>query len=182
MSLSPKTRFKVPLNKDNIKYLVEGSNYTYEEIKELISNMLNDVLKQTLLDINIWIDYHVPKRTGQLRDNLKKHIQSSRVSKNILRVIMGTSIDYAKEVNKMTQGQVRHTGTNKENDGSWAYANYWGHSGRIYLDDPQAVGHFWDKLLSFTKERIIINLTKAKYELAKGSKLTTRKLTHVVVE
>ena len=182
MSLSPKTRFKIPLRAADIKYLVEGSEYTYDEIKELISDMLNDVLTQTLLDINIWIDYHVPKRTGKLRFSLKKNLQSSNVSRNILKLIMGTAVDYAKEVNKMTQGQVRHTGTNKENDGSWAYANYWGHSGRIYLDDPQAVGHFWDKLLSFTKERIIINLTKAKYELAKVSKLTTRKLTRVVVE
>ena len=182
MSISVATRFRIPLRAADIEYLVGNSSYTYDEVKELITKMLNDVLETTLLNIEEWIDYKVPKRTGQLRDNLKKHIRSSRVSGNIMRIIMGTSIEYAQKVNEMTTGQVRHVNTNKENSGAYAYAYYYGNYGRIHLNDPRAIGHFWDELIEFTKERIMINLTKEKYKLVSDSKFTTRNLTRVVVE
>ena len=51
MSISVTTRFRIPLRAADIEYLVGNSSYTYDEVKALITEMLNDVLEATLLNI-----------------------------------------------------------------------------------------------------------------------------------
>lgn len=154
---------KIGVKKAQIKYIVgKSKNLSYEQVLEIITSLLQEVLELTLTDLEVWIKKYVPKRTGQLRDNLLKHIHSSRVRDGVLRIIIATSINYAEKVNEMTTAQVRHSGTDREHSGKKAYAYYWGHYGPIYLDDPEAIGNFFDVLAEYAKDRVIMNLAKMK--------------------
>jgi len=160
--------FKYGLNSTAIKNIAKQSSiYTEKEVKEIIKDLLNEVLELTLEDLKQWILKFVPKRTGQLRRNMLKNIQSSRVKSNILRIIIRTSIDYAAQVNAYSTAQVRHYNTEREHSGAYAYAYYGGHYGRIRLNDPLAIGHFFDKMLLYVQKQVLLNLTtiKRKYSL-----------------
>lgn len=162
MSISPKTQFKIQVNKKYITYIAGNRNITAEEVKQTISDILSETLNITLTELEEWINKYVPKRTGQLRESLIRNLHSSRVKGMILRLILGTSLDYAEEVNEMSTAQVAHSGEK-------GYAYYYGNYGPIILNDPEAIGNFWDELLDFAKRRILINLTKAKYNALSGS-------------
>jgi len=149
------TPVKIGLSKDQIEYIARGSNYTYEEVLDIIRAILTDTLNGVTADIEQWIDKAVPKRTGQLRDNLKANLKSSNVQKGLLRIILRTHVDYASDVNQMSTSQVRH-------HGEVGYAYYYGHYGKIILSDPSAEGNFFDKMITFARERIAVNLVQAK--------------------
>ena len=154
---------KIGIKKAQIKYIVgKTKNLNYDQVLEIIKSFLVEVLELTLLDLEEWIETYVPKRTGQLRDNLLKNIRSSRVVGSVMRIIIATSIDYAEKVAEMSTAQVRHSGTDREHSGKKAYAYYWGHYGPIYLDDPEAIGNFFDVLAEYAKDRVIMNLAKMK--------------------
>jgi len=171
--------FKYGLNSTAIKNIAKQSSiYTEKEVKEIIKDLLNEVLELTLEDLKQWILKFVPKRTGQLRRNMLKNIQSSRVKSNILRIIIRTSIDYAAQVNAYSTAQVRHKNAKREHYSDYtpkkggehhpyAYAYYGGHYGRITLNDPLAIGHFFDKMLLYVQKKVLLNLTtiKRKYSL-----------------
>lgn len=156
---------KIGVQKAQIKYIAgKNKNLSYEQVLNLIINLLEEVLELTLIDLEVWIEKYVPKRTGQLRDNLLRNIRSSRVRNGVLRIIIATSIDYAAQVNEMTTAEVRHDSTDREHSGKKAYAYYYGHYGPITLDDPDAIGSFFDKLGEYAKERVLINLAKMKHK------------------
>jgi len=61
-----------------------------------------------------------------------------------------------------------------------AYAYYYGHHGRIFLEDPDAIGNFWNKLILFLQKRSMINLNiAAQRYLGQQKKLKTKKLFEV---
>jgi len=157
-----KTTPVLSLDKDSISYIAGNLHITYEETKVLIANVMQDALEWTLNDMKTWIKMFVPKRTGQLQDNLLKNIESSRVVNFTLKLIIRTSIDYASDVNAMSDAQVQHDSTWFEHSGKRAYAYYYGHYGKIFLDDPEAKGNFFQELQDFAKTRTFINLVKAK--------------------
>lgn len=154
---------KIGVQKAQIKYIAgKNKNLSYEQVLEIIITLLEEILELTLTDLEEWIEKYVPKRTGQLRDNLLRNIRSSRVRNGVLRIIIATSIDYAEKVNEMSTAQVQHESTDREHSGKKAYAYYWGHYGPIILDDPDAIGSFFDELTEYAKARVIINLSKMK--------------------
>ena len=125
---------------------------TYAGAVTLIDTILRATLSRTIDDLDLWIDEYVPKRTGQLRDSLKKNLRSSRVIKNnLLKLYFGTHLNYADFVNDMTTQQVQH-------DGETGYAYYYGHYGRITLDDPDAIGGFFDAMIRFARMALRANL------------------------
>ena len=158
MSVQPGTKVKVNVPKAQITYMAKNSIYTYQQMVQLIQLILEDVLTDTKKDLVIWIKSKVPKRTGQLRKDLIEWLDGSTISKGILRVVMGTYLPYAEDVAQMSQAQVRHSGE----IGYVYYPNKMGIRGRVILDDPRAVGYFWDKLMTFAKDRAAINLIRAK--------------------
>lgn len=162
MSIAAPVATPVTLKKDAISYIAGKLKLSLTDTRLLIQNILQDTLDWTLLDMEEWIKEFVPKRTGQLQDNLLKNIQSSRVRDYAIKLIIRTSIDYAAEVNAMSDAQVQHDATWREHSGKKAYAYYYGHYGPIFLDDPNAIGSFMEELQKFSKERSFINLTKAK--------------------
>ena len=154
---------KIGVKKAQIKYIAgKNKNLSYEQVLDIIISLLEEILELTLIDLEDWIETYVPKRTGQLRDNLLRNIRSSRVRNGVLRIIIATSIDYAEKVNEMSTAQVRHEGTWREHSGKKASAYYWGANGPIFLDDPEAVGGFFDLLVEYAKDRVFINLSKMK--------------------
>ena len=155
MSLDPKTHIKMGIPTDQIKYIAGHSKLTYDQVLILIRNVLEDTLSDVIMDLELWIKSKVPKRTGQLRESLIANLHSSRVKNGLLRLILGTHLDYAAKVASYSTSQVRHM---REK----GYAYYYGHYGRITLDDPRAIGNFFDKMLEFAKERVDVRLIEAK--------------------
>lgn len=158
-SYPTKIREKVAIEDTLIKYIIGKEEVTYNEAKAVIRSILQETLDLTLEELQDFIDTKVPKRTGQLRDNLARHILSSRVTDTALKLRYGTGVDYASYVNEMTTEQVRHHGEK-------GYAYYYGHAGPIILNDPEAIGHFFDKMGEYAHERILTNYEKIKQKYA----------------
>lgn len=168
-------KVKIGLTKTQIEYIVRGSNYTYDEILEIIQAILIDTLAGVKADLKQWIDKGVPKRTGQLRHFLKEWVDGSNVTKGIMRIILKTNLPYASYVNDMTQSQVRHHGE----VGYVYYDNIFGTRGKVILSDVSAEGNFFDKFYAFAKERVAVNLVQAKNSnlgTGKGKLTTTGKV------
>jgi len=155
-------RTKTGLTVIKIKYLAKGTTLTFDEVAALLHNMFLYVLDELLFELRIWIKTKVPKRTGQLRDNLLKNLKSSNVKKGLMRLVLGTNIDYAPEVAEMSTSQVRHSG-------EIGYAYYYGESGKITLNDPQAIGDFWNELMDYAQERTMSILKRAIDEYFAGT-------------
>lgn len=155
-------RPKVGLTVIKIKYLAKGTTLTFEEIMALLHSMFLYVLDELLSELRIWINTKVPKATGQLRDSLLKNLESSNVKKGLMRLVLGTHIDYAPKVAEMSTSQVRHAGKK-------SYAYYYGESGPIILWDPQAIGNFWEELMKYAEERTVFIMQRAIDEYFAGT-------------
>lgn len=155
-------RTKVGLPVVKIKYIAKGNKLTYIEVLALLHNMLLYVLDELMAELRIWINTKVAKRTGQLRDSLLKNLESSNVKKGLMRIVLGTHLSYAPDVAEMSTAQVRHSG-------EVGYAYYWGKSGRLILDDPEAIGDFWEVLIDYAKERTRFILARAINEYFAGT-------------
>ena len=137
-----------------IKYLAKNTEVDYEDIVVLLHNMFLYVLDELLFELRIWITTKVPKATGQLRDSLLRNLESSTVKKGLMKLVLGTNIDYAPKVAEMSTRQVRHSGEK-------GYAYYYGEHGKITLDDPQAIGNFWEELMKYAQERTMFIMQRA---------------------
>lgn len=147
-------RTKVGLPVIQIKYIAKGNKLSFEEILALLHNMLLYVLDELIAELRIWINTKVPKATGQLRDSLLKNLESSNVKKGLMRLVLGTHLTYAPDVAEMSTAQVRHSGVK-------SYAYYYGSHGPIILDDPEAIGNFWEELIKYSEERTHFILDRA---------------------
>ena len=162
MSIAPSTKIKIGLPSIEIKYLAKSNEMTYDEVLSTINEMLLYVLDELLLELEKWINKYVPKRTGQLRESLIANLYSSAVKNGLMRVILGTNLDYAEDVAEMSTMQVRHSGEK-------GYAYYYSNYGPITLYDPQAIGNFWEELLEYAKEKCMNILQRAIDEYFAGT-------------
>jgi hypothetical protein len=161
----------VPRTKLKISYSIEGttSEYTLEQIRWLIQRALNTALEDTIIEIEAWILKYVPKRSGDLQKSLLSFLEKSvppEISMDQfhdLRLVLGAGreVDYIKYVDQMTNAQVQHFGTWLEHSGRRAYSK----GKPVFLNDPQALGQFFDQMVTYGKERFLTNLNKAKYKL-----------------
>lgn len=178
MSLEPKERFTVGIRKQAIKYIVGmNKNLSYNEVIYIIRSILKELKEIIIIETETWIDSKVPKRTGQLRENLKEYLRESNIFEHTLRIILGTTIDYAEQVAGMSTAQVRH-------HGEIGYVNYWnpfGIRGRVILNDPRAIGNFWDHLVQFVIERVHANIGKLKAKYAQTTNITVSNLSKMEV-
>lgn len=178
-NLNPKAQLTIKLDKAKISSIASDNDINTTQLIQLLDAVLEQTLSLMMEEVIGWILRFVPKRTGQLRDSLLRNMQSSRVRNGVLRFIIGTHLNYAPRVNAMSGHQVKHhswfehgkmikrkkkKGKGKRftrKRGKRAYAYYYGHYGRIFLDDPEALGNFWAHLLIFIKDRAKVNLAKA---------------------
>lgn len=185
MSVLPKTKARVKLETKYIQYVMGNRKLKYDEVKTMIQGALDEALETTIIETGIWIGYHVADRTGALKKSLLRFLDKSRPPPSAMgdlkgiRLIIGAGVEvpYAKYVNKMTTASVRHTGTPFEHSGKRAYVK----GVPVYLDDPRAIGFFFDKLVDFARERLVLNLAKAKYKLQNTTQITSRNLSQLQV-
>lgn len=162
-------RPKVGLTVIKIKYMAKGTTLTFEEVLALLHSMLLYVLDELIFELELWINKYVPKATGQLRDSLIKNLESSDVKKGLMRLVLGTHIDYAPKVAEMSTSTVRHAGQER-------YVYYYGERGKIQLWDPQAIGNFWEELMKYAEERTVSIMQRAIDEYFAGTGRLMRKV------
>lgn len=161
----------VPRTMIKINYIVEGgaSDLSLEKVKWVVQKALNEALEDTIFEIEDFIKEKVPKRSGDSRESLIKYLGRSippPIAMNELRGIRlvlgaGVEVSYIKYVDQMTDAQVQHFGTWLEHSGKKAYSK----GKPVFLDDPTAEGQFFSKMIKYGKERLLMNLDKAKNRL-----------------
>lgn len=167
IDISLQNEIKIGIDKNQIKYIAGNLTLNYDQVKQMIEDVLSITLQLTITDLEAWIgsafssEGHVPKRTGTLRQDLLHWLHGSNVYNGIMRLILKTNLEYAADVNNMTTSNVRHMGEK----GYVYYPNQMGIRGPVWLDDPRAEGNFFDKLSEFAKDRIKTNLIKAKNQV-----------------
>lgn len=156
MSFATKTHYTIGFHKSDLTFVAgQQTELNYNQVKNLIDNILEETLTLTVPEIEVWIEDNVPMRTGKLRRDLKLELSSSFVSRMLLRLKLGTHITYAEFVEEMSTSMVAHTN-------QWGYAYYGGYRGKILLNDPQAIGQFFTEMVKYAKERLEVNFVKAK--------------------
>lgn len=158
VDVTPKTRITIRVPKTQITYIAGKTELSYEQVTERIQEYLEFLKEHIIADVKVWIDKHVPKRTGQLRHFLKEWLDGSNITKNVLRIILGTYLPYADAVEGMDTSQVRHTGQK----GYVYYPNIKGIRGPVILFDPSAVGHYFTEILEFMEEVAQLWIAKGK--------------------
>ena len=148
-----------------IKKLAKKYDMKVRAVEKLFNNLLRDVHINVTKQIRAWIKRKVPKMTGRLRFDLWSHVKDSYVRKCIIRIFIHTSVEYAKRVNEFSTANVRHVHVRKR------------YRGRIIiLNDPAAVGHFFDKMVIFAIQRIEISIERFKVKHASKSKFSQKDL------
>lgn len=156
MSFATKTHYEIGFPKSDVTFIAGNqSKLNAQQVNQLVDNILNETLSLTIMELEIWIDDKVASRTGKLRKDLKLELKSSFIRNSLLKLKLGTHVEYAKFVAQMTMSTVRHVN-------QWDYAYYGGHHGKILLNDSRAIGFFWSKFLEYAKERLEYNFVKAK--------------------
>ena len=156
-ALAPKNAAEINFNKEKITYAAgQIQNLSKTQIEQLVQTILETTLQLVVADVKKWIQIYVPKRTGQLQDNLLANFQSSYIQNGrILKLKLGTNIDYAQFVNKMPAAMVQHAG-------DLAYAYYYGVHGKIILNDQMAQGHYHGIMLMYARDRLRFHLKDTK--------------------
>lgn len=170
VSVVPRTKAIISVRglEPNIKYVIGKIKYTYEQVLEFIQEIMNETLELTIQETKEWIWEFVPLRSGDLQDNLIKYLEKSRPPSITvreppsIRLILGAGkeVEYARYVNEMDETMVQHNSTWLEHSGRRAYSK----GVPVMLHDPHAVGYFFDKMVSYSIERLKINLDKAIYK------------------
>lgn len=170
--LVPRTRAYVPIRELDFKYIIGKSKYTYEEVIRYVQNVMNETLLVTVEECRQWIYKYVPKRSGDLQETLIKFLEKSIPPPSLFNEIRnvrltlgaGVEVPYAKYVRDMTAKQVQHFGTWFEHSGRKAYSK----GKPVFLNDPNAVNKYFDKLTAYGIERLKINLSKIKWVTMNG--------------
>lgn len=143
-----------------LKYLIRGKRYSYEGVKLTKDNIVQftiDDLKKSVIN---WIKINVPKRTGQLQDNLIDYIEKNwHYKEGFTTLDLYTNVDYAFDI-----VNPKHYNTWLEHSGIEAIADYGGHTGKILLHDPMAIANWQNVLAGFVLEEfkkiLTININK----------------------
>jgi len=141
-----------------ISYKVGSSKLTYEQLMKAFDEVLDKSLQYTKPIITNWIRKYVAKRTGQLQDSLIERLNLSSYLNNVLKLLLGTKVEYASDVNKMSSKKLKHFN-------EWGYAYYYGYNGLLKLNDPEALDDFFGNLIKESKRVLIENFNKSKLEV-----------------
>jgi len=167
-AIVPRTRAWTKISDIDIKYVIGKSKLTIDQVYDFIQRILDETLELTIKEVEVWIDEFVPKRSGDLREDLKKFLNKSKPPPSTkgelrgARLILGSGEDvgYAKYVMKFTDDQVQHDSTWFEHSGKRAYDK---HGQRVLLDDPNARGKYFEMMVIYARERLRMNLSKIKW-------------------
>ena len=144
-----------------LQYLAKSNLVSYPILLQIFDDMLLYIKDEVIFELTMWINLKVPKRTGQLRDTLIDTLNTSTAGTGELKIELGSFVEYASDVDIMRTFKVRHFN-------EWGTAYYYGHSGRILLNDPFAVGEFWERLQVHAHERLSFITQRASDEYFGG--------------
>jgi len=144
-----------------LQYLAKSNLVSYPMLLLIFNDMLAYIKDELIFELGLWIKFKVPKRTGQLQDSLMNTLNTSTVSDGQLTIELGTMIGYASDVDRMMTQKVRHFQ-------EWGTAYYYGHSGRILLNDPFAVVEFWEQLQIYAYDKLVFITQRASDEYFGG--------------
>ncbi len=165
------------IKRPEIRKVAQGNPLLSErEVENIVVKILKETFQLVVRDVVKWINKFVAKRTGQLRENLILNLASSRTKNYTMVFVLLTSINYAEQVVNYKTSQVRHKNSKREHSGKWAYANYGGHSGRITLNDPQAITNFFTMMVRYTVKSILINLKIIKRKYSAKTKMKFKEM------
>jgi len=134
---------------------LNGKQYpSFEAARNAVRKMCLISLAQTKSNLELWIQKYVPKRTGQLQDNLLYFLSSSTTRYGRYEVQIKTDVPYAGDIS----GNVKHYQTWLEHSGRWAKANYYNNWGMIFLHDPEAIVDWMDVLPQEARRELLDNL------------------------
>ncbi len=128
-------------------FRVNGVMITAEEYKQRIYSVFQDTFRATREDVIARAADKVPVRTGQLLASVLESIDRWSIDNDNVHLEISTNVEYAYDI----PHRVAHNDTWFEHDGSWAYAYYYGHSGHVYLNDPNAVWNWQMDLVNYTQ-------------------------------
>ncbi len=127
-------------------YRINGVMRTTDEYLDLIYACYQDTFDATKEDVLRRAAERVPVRTGQLLDSVIRCINTRwSIDNDNVHLEIGSDVKYAYDL----VGEPAHGATWFEHDGRWAYAYYYGHSGKIYLNDPNAVIDWQNDLFDY---------------------------------
>ena len=140
---------------DKLSFWIRGKTYTHEQIILNFDDIIKHTIKITKRETIEWINKKVPKRTGQLRLDLIKWINTHWIFTSIWILLdLQTNVEYATKI----EGDAAHSDTWFEHSGQPAVAFYANHIGVIHLDDPEAMSGWYIYIMNYVKERWLINL------------------------
>lgn len=113
---------------------------TSAKLKETIRNITLDAFNTTKTELSAWINKYVPKKTGRLRESMLRVLNESSYLEGNVNIKLGTRTGYGAQVNQYETIQVQDP------------------------EDPLAIGHFFDEYVAYARERITINIAKAKFQ------------------
>ena len=164
------------------------SGFTKAQILDELKMSLGTAFANTIQKVYQWIIKYVPKATGNLQAHLIETMTNSpgfkRLQDSIGAKTTGTTaalpkritlmigldpanpVPYAKYVNKMSTGQVQHSGMvtvgpRGGHHGDVAWVNRGGYYGKIRLYDPSAIGSYAGLLRMYAREQMKNELKKA---------------------
>lgn len=153
----------VSMTQDKLGYIAgQLRGLTYQQVVDMVRTILETALYLTKQDLIKWVRAYVPKRTGQLQDNLIEHLEASKMHQgNQLAAFLrfGTDIWYAPFVNKMPERMVRHSG------GPVVYQYYYSGPTKITLNDPLAIGKFMGTMIRHGRERFRHHLRQVRLNI-----------------
>ncbi len=136
--------------KDTMDYKYKGTNMTSGAIKDAMQEMKRHVLLLLRDDAKQWIKKFVPRRTHALQRSLLDSVSRTFELKG--RTAGGqisSDIPYATTI----KGNPKHNDTWYEHDGSYAG---W------YLNDPNAIKDWYNKIGPFLTERLSAHIQTCK--------------------
>jgi len=141
-----------------IDYLINNLHMEHAEVLELLTQIMEKTIQYTVPEIEQWIKEYVPKRTGQLQNSLLDSINMTEWTGQQLRLILFTDVEYATELNNRKDIQIQHN-----NEIGSAY--YYGHYGKLILNDPKAQYGFMGLLKMFARQHLKDNFKRARFEI-----------------
>ena len=129
-----------------------GKKYDAFTLNTVGIDLVQKAMDSTKADLIEWINIYVPIRTGLLRRDLIKWINTNWINTpNYQAITLGISnpeIDYWKNIINP-----KHTDTWFEHSGQEAKAFYGGYNGKVLLNDPQAVTDWYIVIGNFIKDK-----------------------------
>lgn len=162
---TPKPRAVIDVShRNDLQSLYEAYHWfdpriNYTAVREAVQKILLQTFNETVREGEEWIDRHVPKATGQLRESLKKqlHARTNLPDGVKLKLTIGSYVRYLPHVATMSPTRYRLQHAPPET----RRVNYYGPNRVVILNDPEARHYFFYQLIFYLRQVLRLKLARA---------------------